>query len=506
LDLNIAAPGGVSSRAAAGATLLIASRLVTRGIDLATLAVLGRLLSPADFGLVAIAMSVVIVVEAVSELPIGPMLIRVPVLNRGHYDTAFTVAILRALVLAVVLCALAWPMAQLYGDHRLIGLLCSLWLGPAARMLGSPLFVKFAKEFHFRPGIAIEIASKSLAFLSSVGLAWWTRSYWSISAVTIVAPISQALMSYFVAPYRPRLSFVEWRAFAGFLGWSTASQLVNSINFQLDQLVLARFINAKEFGRFAMATNLANLPAQVVNVQVVTPLVAAFSHIREDRRRLAAAYRTSAATMVAIGVPAMLGLGMIAEPVVRLFLGQQWLEAVPILRWLSIATIPYFFVSALAPLSMALGRTEIFLRLSSIELLLRLPLTLPAIVYFGITGAIAVRLALAVIMAVCSMVAVRGLTGLSVGSQFVSPWRPMVSGVAMALFLGITERWLAGLQGLVALALGLTAVVGLAAMVYAGSLLLLWHISGRPEGPEAKALAILTQYSGKISVQPSQPM
>jgi O-antigen/teichoic acid export membrane protein len=491
LDLNTAAPGGVSTRAAAGATLLIASRLITRCIDLATLVILGRLLSPADFGLVAIAMAIMFVVEAVSELPIGPVLIRVSVLNKGHYDTAFTVGILRALILAVILCALAWPIAQLYGDDRLIGLLCSLWLAPAARSLGSPLFVEFARKFHFQPAVAIEIAGKSSAFLTSVSLAWWTASYWSISAGTIIAPVSMATISYFVAPYRPKLSLVEWREFASFLGWSSASQFVNAINIQLDQLVLARFISPKELGRFSMANNLANLPTQVVIGQVVTPLVAAFSHIRGDKRRLAAAYRASAVTMVAIGIPAMIGLGMIAEPAVRLVLGPKWLEAVPVLHWLCIAAIPYFFVSTLGPLSMALGQTKVFLKLSTVEFLLRLPLTVPAVVYFGITGAIAVRLGLAVIMTIYSMFIIRQLTGLSVVTQLVGPWRPIASGMIMALALSLLGGWMSDLHGFLPLTIGLTVVVGIAATVYGAALFLLWQFAGRPDGFETKIAVFL---------------
>src|SRR5215510_12100163 len=63
-------PEKIGRRTATGAFVLIASRLATRAIDLLALVVLGRLLSPADFGLVAIAMSVMMVVEAVMELPV----------------------------------------------------------------------------------------------------------------------------------------------------------------------------------------------------------------------------------------------------------------------------------------------------------------------------------------------------------------------------------------------------------------------------------------------------
>src|ERR1700721_1806223 len=78
------APDRVSHRTAAGATVLIVSRLIARCIDLATLLVLGRLLSPADFGLVAIAMSIIMIVEAILELPVGQALVRLPVLTKAH--------------------------------------------------------------------------------------------------------------------------------------------------------------------------------------------------------------------------------------------------------------------------------------------------------------------------------------------------------------------------------------------------------------------------------------
>jgi O-antigen/teichoic acid export membrane protein len=478
---------------------MITVRLLTRCIDLGTLIVLGRLLSPADFGLVAIAMSVLVIIEGASELPLLQALIRLPVLDKEHYDTAFTLSILRGLVLASTLLILAWPMARLYGDPRLVGLLCALWIAPAGRSLGSPIFAEYFRRFEFGPSLAIEVTGKLLAFLTAVGLAWTTRSYWSIAAATIVAPVSMAVLSHIVAPYRPHLSLRVWREFAGFLGWSTAAQIVNAVNSQMDQLTLARFISPVDLGRFSMAANLSNLPTQVIVTQVAAPLMVAFSHIREDTRRLAAAYQSSAATMVAIGVPAMIGLSMIAGPGIRLILGEQWLPAAEILRWLSIAAIPYFFVSALGPLSMALNRTNIFLRLSAIEFCIKAPLILLGAIYYGVSGVVVVRLAVAVVMAGCSMFAVRSLTGSSVTGQILSPWRPVLSGVVMALTIWAFEGWLNGLQGTIPLALGLAGVVVLAASIYFASLFLFWRVAGSPNGLEEKAFALLSRYLNRIT-------
>ena len=360
--------------------MLIASRLVARCIDLVTLLVLARLLSPADFGLVAIAMSVIMITEAVLELPLWQALVRLP-MTRPHLDTAFTLGLLRSLVVVLILFAIAWPAARIYGEDRLIPLICALAFAPASRSLGSAGMIEYAKNLDFSREFVLEFTGKIVAFIISVSLAWWTRSYWSLAAGTIAAPITMVILSYVLAPYRPMLTLQKWRAFASYLGWSSASQAVNAFNWQIDQLLLGRLVSPIELGRFSMAANLAILPSQVIVSRVQSPLMVAFSHIRKDRHRLTRAYQNSATTMVAAGIPLMVGTSMVSEPLVRLILGGQWVEAAPILRWLSLAAIPIFFFAPLVPLSMALNRAKIFLRLTLLELVFKLPIVVVGAVF-----------------------------------------------------------------------------------------------------------------------------
>jgi PST family polysaccharide transporter len=474
--------------------VLIVSRLIARSIDFATLLVLGRLLSPADFGLVAIAMSIMMIVEAVLELPVGQALVRLPVLTDPHYDTGFTLYLLRGLGLALILIALSWPLAQIYGDDRLIGLICALAIAPAARSLGSIRTVEFAKKFDFRPNLICDLVGKSTALIVSVSLAWETGSYWSIAAGTITAPVAGTITSYVLAPYRPTLTLCEWREFAGFLGWSTASQAVNALNWQMDQLLLGRFVNRFDLGRFSMAANLAFLPTQVIVSQVLNPLMVAFSLIRGDPRRLAVAYQHSATAMAGAGIPVMVGMSLISEPMIRIILGEQWIGAAPILRWLSLAIVPSLFVAPLAPLSMALNQTRIFLWLSSIEFIFKFPLLLFGILYYGLAGVLVVRVATAVVVAACSMFAVRGLIRLPIRAQVFGPWRPIVSCLFMAMVVFPLERRLTGVQDFLPLVLDLAVVVSSGAAAYGASIFLLWRLSGCPDGFESRIAGALRNF------------
>jgi O-antigen/teichoic acid export membrane protein len=492
-----ATPHRIGSRTTAGASILIVLRLTTRCIDLAALVILGRLLSPADFGIVAIAMSVIMIVEAVMELPVAFALVAFPTRTKAHYDTAFTLQLTKGILLATILLILAWPLSYVYHDHRLMGLICALSAAPASRGLGSPRLVERSMKFDFRPNFVMEVAGKLVALAFSVALAWKTGSYWSLAVGTIVAPITMATFSYFYAPYLPAITIKEWREFAAYLGWTTAGQPVSALNWQIDQLLLGRFVSRFDLGHFSMAANLAALPIQIFVVQVINPLLVAFSLVREDKSRLQAAYHKSAITIVAIGLPIMAGMSINAEPIVRLILGNQWLEAAWILRWLSLATIPSLFASPLTPLSVTLNRTVIFFRLSVTEFVFKLPLMIVGTLYYGIPGVLAARVATALVVAGYSMFAVRGLIKLPVRAQLLGPWRSILSAVIMAIMIAPLEGWLSARQGVLQLSVGLFAVTGVGAMIYTTSMFLLWWLVGYPDGLETHAARALAHYSRK---------
>jgi O-antigen/teichoic acid export membrane protein len=495
--LNKSASDSISKRTAAGATTLIVSRLLAKCIDLVTLFVLGRLLSPADFGLVAIAMSIIMVVEAVMELPVGQALVRLSALDDVQYDTAFTLAVARGLGLALFLAVISWPLAQIYHDDRLIALICALGIAPAARGLGSVRIVDYAKKLDFRPSLICEFVGKSAASAISVMLAWKTGSYWSIAAGTIATPIIGDITSYVIAPYRPNLTLRAWRDFANFLGWSTASQLVTALNWQMDQLLLGRFVNQLYLGHFSMAANVATLPIQVIVVQAMNPLLVAFSIVRDDHSRLIAAYRNSAEAIVGIGLPVMVGMSLVSETVIRIVLGEQWIGAAPMLRWLSLAVAPSLFIAPLASLSMALNQTRILFRLSVIEFAVKFPLMLYGSITEGVTGVIAARALTAIVMAACSMFAVRGLIQLPLRSQLFGPWRPILGCAVMTAAVLFAQAQLVEGQGFVTSVIGLAEIGTIGAVAYAATVFLLWFLAGRPDGFEAKFLSAGRRYLQK---------
>jgi O-antigen/teichoic acid export membrane protein len=481
----------IGRRTTTGAGLLISSNVVARLVDLAALTMLARLLSPADFGLVAIAMSVMMIVEAVMELPLGLALVALPERTKAHFDTVFTVGLLRGAVLALILILTAWPLAKIYHDNRLIALLCVLGLAPASSGLASPRMAEYAIKMDFKPNFAMDVISRFATFAVSVSVAWLTGSYWSLALGTLASPLTLVVVSFIYAPYLPSLTLSKWRDFSGYLRWTTLTQLLTATNWQMDQLLLGRLVSRQELGAFSMASNLSAVPGQILIVQAAKPLLAGFSLVRNDLRRLASAYQKSVNGVVAVGLPLLAGIWFTATPLIRLALGNQWSEAVPLLQWLSIAAMPSLFVSPVWALVMALNKPNIFFRLALSEFIIKLPLMLVGVFSFGILGALGVRVMTAVFATGCSMWFVRALIKLPIGTQLLIAWRPTLGVVIMAFTCEMLGWDFLNPQDHGQLILSLIWILGIGGTVYVGSLLLLWFLAGRPDGIEAKALEVL---------------
>jgi len=143
-----------------GAGWTVSSRLTGRLIDFGTVLVLARTLTPADFGLTALAMTLTVIADMVLEIPIIASLTRLDHVEKSHLDTAFTLGALRGLVLAVVILAAAWPFSRIYNDSRLIPLVAVIAIGPIARSLYSPAMVNYIRNMSFRQVFLAEISGK----------------------------------------------------------------------------------------------------------------------------------------------------------------------------------------------------------------------------------------------------------------------------------------------------------------------------------------------------------
>ena len=471
-----------SEKTAMGAVWLVGGRLLSRSLDLISLLILARLLGPAEFGTIAIAMVLVYIVEALLEMPVAVALIRLPVVTKPLVDTAFTISLMRGIAVASVLMALAYPYAAFNNDPHLVNLICALSIAPTIRSLMSPMMVHYARAIDFRPDFLLDVLGKLATLIASVTVGYLTRNYWAIAAGTIASPVVVAIATYVIAPYRPHLTLREWHAFASLIRWNFFGQLLTAVNWQIDRFLLARFVPRDVLGRFSVSNDLSSIPFQALIVPILRPLLGGLSALPEER--VGRAYNKATAAVILVGAPALVGMAALSEPIVQLALGPKWTEAGPILAMLALSAVPQLMTASFAAVALRLGKFHINTLQIFLEFIVRTPVMIFAAYFYGVSGVLAARFICGFYAVGIVVVLVRRLVHLSVVEQLLAPWRPLVASAVMGIAVMQAVPFLSAQPSQIALALGTAATVATGGLIYGLMVLLLWVLSGRPDGAE----------------------
>lgn len=479
----------LSERTATAGAWTVGGKLFGKALDFISLLVLARFLGPADFGVVAMAMTAVQVVEALSELPLSAVLLNVEKPTARMYDTAFSMAVLRSVAIIAVLAALSWPLSVLYHEPRLIALQCLLATAPAMRGLVSQRLVEFARVFDFRRDVALEIFGKAGSLVIATTLAITTHSYWAIAAGTVSTTLVMMIVSYAFAPQRIRFDLSQWRLFADMVGWNAAGQVVSAINWQVDKIVLPRFVDTMTFGRFTSADNLIGMPLQAIIVPLSKPLYTAFvaTRARGDTARV---YLKAYAGIFSLVGLILLMIAILAHPIVQLILGPKWLETAPILSWLALTAIAMLPSVVLPPLAMALNQTRMVFFNLTVQFMVKVPLIIVLAITMQLQGVLIGHAVASAVAFVTCLLIVRQMANLPVKTQLLALVRPVMAALPTTVFMLLAMNTFSALETPLYLFLNLSWVCTGAAIIFAGSSLALWKMAGCPDGYESLAVRL----------------
>jgi PST family polysaccharide transporter len=451
-----------------GAAWTVSSRLAGRVIDFATVLVLARNLTPADFGLTALAMTLTVMVDMVLEIPIMQALTRLPDVKKSHLDTAFTLGALRGLVLATIVLVAAWPFAHIYNDARLLPLVAVTAIAPIARSLYSPGMVEYIRRISFRQVFIAETLGKIIASTVAISAVCLGGGYWAIVASGVSAAITATSISYFLAPYKPAISLSELADFSTFLGWLSTAQVVVALSWQFDRMLLGYSLNKSELGQYTMASDLSVLPTQSLIGPAMQPVMAAFSRINENRERLRNAYSKASRFTMLLAAPTCIGISLTSDLIVDVLLGPKWHEAAIYLQWLALSTVLSAFYQPLHSLALATNRTSFVFRLSLLELCAKVVLMWLGLYLYSVMGVVAARGIVSFILFVLSLLAARHLVGTSAASEAANLWQVAAACAVMTVLVLGLKQGLAGTHLTAVCELALVSLFG--AAVYIGSL------------------------------------
>ncbi|HEY0420862.1 MAG TPA: oligosaccharide flippase family protein [Acetobacteraceae bacterium] len=482
----------IVARTAKGAGWTIAWRMVTRILGVVSTLILVRFLLPADFGVVALGTAFVQSMDALAYLGVEEALIREKRPERAHYNTGFTLNVLRGLFIAAVLAGSAIPASAFFEEPRLANVLFALAAGMAVNGLNNIGLVDFRRDFAFDKEFLSMIVPRLAGMTSMVGSAMLFHSYWALVVGVLVQRVVALVISYAMHPYRPRLSLQAWRDLSGYSLWSWLVALAVLVRERSNAFLLGHALGPTPVGVYALGAEVALLPTSELIAPIARAAFSGFAAARHEGGSTAETYLRMVGGMSLLTLPAGFGLSLLASPLVYLAFGPLWSEAVPLVQILGIAGALTVFGYLASTLFSAHGLLQIIFRITVFAALLRLGLLLIMVNMLGLVGS-----ALAVAASILAedaayFVMVRRHFGVSAGTMIGRLWRCLLATTAMALVLVQSGLGWVTFQGGPAVQfwhLATGTLVGI--VVYAVVLITAWLASGRPEGGEAELLALL---------------
>jgi succinoglycan exporter len=317
----------------------VLSKTATFGLKFVTVPILARLLTPEDFGSVAVALTVVQFLAMIGGAGLTSALI---VDRDGDMDTVHTVFwsnLAMACAMSLVLFFGATQLAILMGAPNSADLLRIMALLIPLQLTADVAYSLLAREMNFSKDAVLSTVSEATAALLALGLAFLGFGVWALVFQLFSSALIRLVGLYAITRYMPRLILRPAKIFpllrysSGLMG----SEMANFVTFQAPMVVIARMLGLSDAGAYSAANRFASIPNQVVLSAVMGVLFPAFSLMGDDRKRRADALMFSTQVMTVVLAPAMFGLWAIAEPAMLVLFGPQWAYAWPVLGLLALS-------------------------------------------------------------------------------------------------------------------------------------------------------------------------
>lgn len=466
---------------------MVAARWIIKTLGFFSTIILARLLIPADFGIVAMALIVVGLTQILFEMNVDTAIIQNPKADESYFNTAWTIRIIQSLIVSTLVLAMSPLAAYYYEESRVLLVIQALSFGILINGFSNIGVVTFRKELQFNKEFLFLLFTKLVSFIPTVLLAFLWRNYWALVIGMLSGNIATVIFSYLMHPFRPRFSLKKFKEVWGFSQWVLIHNIGYYTYTRVDQIIVGGIANSASLGTYSVASELAELPTTELIYPLSRVIVPGYAKLKHDPQRLKAAYLKVLAVVAVFSLPTAAGLAIVADEVVDLILGVKWLEAIPILQWLALYAGLRPIYGTVWNLALALGKTRQLAALTWIELACLAPTIWLGAQINGVIGVATAKVIVTAIMPVLYfgfLIHFKFVTLLDIVTQL---WRPAFSTIVMtAAVIGFSAAF-----SNVPIIMALIAKVTVGAAIYLVVLLVIWYLAGRPIGVEDELIKFI---------------
>lgn len=369
----------LKQKAIKGFAWSLADKLINQLGYLLVTIFLARLIGPESFGLIGMLTIFMLLAESVINGGFSAALVqRSQQLTKADESTVFYINMVWGMAMYVLLYATAPLIAQFYKDPKLVDISRVLFVIVIINSFAVVVRAKLTINIDFKSQAIAGTIATLLSSAAGIYLALNGYGYWALVWLLVLKAVFNTLCIWFFCRWWPQLLF-NIESFKKLFKFGSNLMIAGFVATFVNNLYIAligRYFSATQVGYFTQATSLSNYLYQMLSSTLQGVTYPILTSIKEDKERLVSIYKQLISITMLMSLPMLVGLAAVSHEFVQVFLGEEWLPAVPVLTALCIARA----ITPISAINMnilnAIGRSDLFLKVD----LSKLPLSLGALI------------------------------------------------------------------------------------------------------------------------------
>jgi len=314
------------------------SQATSLSIQLTSTVILARLLSPDDYGIIAMVMAITAFAGIFRDLGLSSAAVQKKDLTRAQQSNLFWLNVAMGAVLTVIVAAASPLVAWFYGKPELTLVTVALSFTFVIGSLGTQHGARLVREMQFGRMAVATIAGSIAGLIASVTLALQSFAYWALVWGVLSGAVTTTVLLFILSPFRPALFSrnAGIREMVGFGANVTAFDLVNYFHRNLDNVLIGKFCGADALGLYSRAYQLLMLPITAIRGPINAVAFPAMSRLQNQPDAYRAYYRRVTQLLALVSMPLTAFLFVASAPIIELLLGRQWLGVSPLFSLLAL--------------------------------------------------------------------------------------------------------------------------------------------------------------------------
>ncbi len=353
-------------RIAFGVATLSAARVVQLASSFVAIPFLARMLTPVDFGLAALALSMVMFFTMIGDAGLGRSLVRVDANDTEAWSSAFWASVMLMLVLSGLFFLLSWPAAAFFDEPRLVPIMMVLSLAPFLMGLAEIPAASLLQKEKFQWLAGAEFSAAIAGIVVALVVAFHGGGAWALVWQHLTQRIVKGVFVQLASKLYPRfvLNFAKLKEHLRFMLDTAAWSMTMFVNRQADTLVVGKLLGAATLGLYNVAVRIMQLPVSILGGSLHSAIYPRFVQLREDNKALRELVLFTTMAQAVFVFPPIAAVAAASHAFFTLLLSERWQDSGEIFTLLAGTAAIQTIVAINGSLLQAIGRTGARLRLT----------------------------------------------------------------------------------------------------------------------------------------------